>query len=533
VNSTMMQFPLTLQHVLDRAGQYFAGREVVWRQPDGSVARTTYGDVAARSRRLGTALAGLGLMSGDRVATLGWNHAQHLEAYFGVPTYGFVLHTINPRLHPDDIAHIVRTAADRALLIDESLLPLLDQLPDDVRPPIVIVWSAGGNLPSGAYDYEELLASTPTGLPFPELAEDAAASMCFTSATTGRPKGVVYSHRAIVLHSIVTAMPDEFGLSGHDVVMPVVPMFHVNAWGIPFTTAMIGAKLVLPGPQMMGPDLLSLIEDEQVTMTAGVPTVWTRLLETVAAGDRQWDLSSVRTVLIGGSAASPAMIEAIDALGPRVLHAWGMTETSPLGSVSRLRPEFDVSQPGAALRYRAAQGTPAPLVEARAVDDGGRVCPWDGTTMGELQVRGPWVTGDYVDGVAADRFTPDGWFATGDIVVVDPHGVLRIVDRSADLIKSGGEWISSLDLEAVLLEHPGVRQAAVISTPDERWSERPVAVVIADDDVTADELRALLLERFAKWQVPDQIQFVAEIPVTATGKINKRQLRQQVNEERA
>ena len=521
----MMEYELTLIHILERAGQLFPERRIASREPDGSISHTTYSSVYDRSRRLASALGQLGLTDGQRIATLGWNHARHLEAYFGVPVSGAVLHTINPRLHVDDIAYIFETAEDRALLVDESLLPIVDQLPEQVRPSVVIAWApAGAELPEGVLNYETVLAEADPSTPYPDIAENDAASMCFTSATTGRPKGVVYSHRALVLHSIVSAMTDEFGISGHDVVMPVVPMFHVNAWGLPYTAALVGAGLVLPGPQLDGASLLELISTQGVTFTAGVPTVWVRALEVLGESPGAYDLSSLKTVLVGGAAASPALIEAIDALGPSVLHAWGMTETTPLGSVARLKPGMELSQ-AEQLSYRATQGLPAPLVDIRAEGKDGPV-PWDNETMGELEARGPWVAGGYLAGAGERRFTDDGWLRTGDIAVIGPEGYIRIVDRSNDLIKSGGEWISSLDLENTLMEHPGVREAAVIAVPDEVWIERPLAVVVPAGEVSEEELLEFLRARFPKWQVPDGVVSVDEIPKTATGKVSKKDLRE-------
>ena len=529
MDGLMMDYPLTLRLVLDRAATYFPHREVVSREPDGSVTRTTYGSVAERSKRLAVALAGLGVQRGERVATLGWNHAQHLEAYFGVPIFGAVLHTINPRLHIDDIAFVMRTAEDRALLIDQSLLPAIAELPDDARPQHVIVWSPDpATLPEGVIDYEGLLAKAAQPFVAPELHEDDAASMCFTSATTGRPKGVVYSHRALVLHSIVEAMPDEFNISSHDVVMPAVPMFHVNAWGLPYTSALVGANLVLPGPLLDAPSLLELIVDERVTFTGGVPTVWLRVLEAVRAEPDSFDLSSLRTMLVGGSAAPPSLIEDFDELGVSVLHAWGMTETTPLGSVARLKPGLGRPTHDEQLRVRATQGIPAPLVELRTAGESG-LTPWDGHTMGELQARGPWIASGYVGGVGQDRFTDDGWLQTGDIATTDPEGYIKITDRVSDLIKSGGEWIGSLDLENALMEHKAVREAAVIAIPDEVWGERPLAVVVRASEVTAEALLDFLRERFPKWQVPERVEFIDEIPKSATGKFSKRELRGRID----
>ena len=532
MDGLMMRYELTLTHVLERAGRYFHDRQIVSREPDGSLSRTTYGAVYDRSRRLATALGALGIERGDRVATLGWNHARHLEAYFGVPVSGAVLHTINPRLHADDIAFVMDAAQDRALLIDESLLPIVDALPIEVRPEHVIVWASDPAAPPGgaSVDYEQLIGSSEPLAAYPDLSEDDAASMCFTSATTGRPKGVAYSHRALVLHSIVSAMPDEFNISGRDVVMPAVPMFHVNAWGLPYTAALVGAKLVLPGPQLDPESLLALITGEGVTFTAGVPTVWFRVLETIGADPASIDLSRLHTVLVGGSAASPALIEAFDDLVVSVLHAWGMTETTPIGSVSRLK-STSAGNRAEEVRLRATQGIAAPLVDMRATGPEGPV-PWDGSTMGELEVRGPWVAGSYLGGVGEDRFTDDGWLRTGDIAVIDPEGYMKITDRKNDLIKSGGEWISSLDLENILMEHPAVREAAVIAVPDAVWGERPLAVVVRATDVQPEELLDVLRGRFAKWQVPDSVIFIGEIPKTATGKFSKRELREQLARDR-
>jgi fatty-acyl-CoA synthase len=527
--STMMDQDLSLLHVLDRCGTLFPNRPIVTREDDGSITRTTYADVSDRALRLAATLREFGVRPGEAVATLAWNHARHLEAYLGVPACGAVLHTINPRLHADDLAHIVRVARDRVLLIDASLLELVEMIPVDVRPEHVLVMGAA---PSDWASYDDALAAAPSADPRVRVDERAPSAMCFTSATTGRPKGVTYSHRSIVLHSIVEALPDQFDISGHDVVMPVVPMFHVNAWGLPYTAAMVGAGLVLPGPKLDGESILALLEAERVSFTAGVPTVWTRVLDSIdaRAGEprpRATDLSALRTVVIGGSAAAPALIQRIDALGARVLHAWGMTETSPLGSTARIKPGAIVTAEQE-LSLRATQGVAAPLVEMRVVADDVPV-PWDAITQGELQVRGPWITGGYLEGEGESKFTDDGWLRTGDIVVMNAEGYMRIVDRASDLIKSGGEWISSLDLEAALLEHPAVAHAAVIAVQDPTWNERPLALVVTAPgwSTSENELRETLLARFAKWQIPDRFEFIDELPLTATGKIAKLRLREQ------
>ena len=460
MDGLMMRYELTLVHVLERAGTYFHDREIVSRSPDGSLLRTTHGSVYDRSRRLAAALDTLGIEKGDRVATLGWNHARHLEAYFGVPVSGRVLHTINPRLHVDDIAFVMDAAHDRALLVDESLLPSVEALPAQVRPEHVIVWaSAPGSLPrevppSTTRDW--IGASEPLSA-YPYLSEDDAASMCFTSATTGRPKGVAYSHRSLVLHSIVSAMPDEFNISGHDVVMAAVPMFHVNAWGLPYTAALVGAKLVLPGPQLDPESLLALIAGEGVTFTAGVPTVWLRVLETIDHRSRAaFDLTKLHTVLVGGSAASPALIEAFDELGVAVLHAWGVAETTPIGSVSPAHPNLHRRPGRSGTACAPRRASPLPWW----------TCGRRGPTDRSLGRRGRWVNSRSVapgsraptwGDVGQDRFTDDGWLRTGDIAISStPPATWRgPTGWKNDLIKSGGEWVRArVDLENALMGAP-------------------------------------------------------------------------------
>lgn len=526
----MMDYPLTLVHFLERAGLYFPKREVVSRLPDRSVTRATYGDFYRRTLQFANALRRLGLEPGDRVATLAWNHHRHLEAYFAVPVAGGVIHTLNPRLHPSELAYIVNHAGDRLLLVDDVLLPVFERFRGDVRLEQVIVWSHGeGPSDPGLLDYEALIAREAPAFAYPVIEEHQAAGMCYTSGTTGRPKGVVYSHRAIVLHSLAAALPDTIGLSQHDVVLPVVPMFHANAWGIPFTAVMLGAKLVFPGPHLDPESLLGLFEAERVTLTAGVPTVWLGILDYLDRHPGKYDTSSLRAMVVGGAAAPPAMIEAFERRhGLTVIHAWGMTEMTPLGTVSRLKPHLQALPPEAQLACRAAQGLAAPLVDVRVMGPAGPV-PWDGETMGELEVRGPWVARAYYDNPGeADKFTPDGWFRTGDIVTIDPEGYVRITDRAKDLIKSGGEWISSVDLENALMGHPAVKEAAVIAVPHPKWGERPLAVVVLREgaEATPEALRAHLEPRFARWWLPDAYAFVDQIPRTAVGKFQKAALRE-------
>ncbi len=531
MDALMMDTPLTLKPLFDRAGRLFATRPIAWRRQDGSVARHTYREFHARTQQLANALLRLGLEPGDRVATLGWNHGRHLEAYFAVPLAGLVLHTVNPRLSPQDLAFIVNDAADRVLLIDESLLPVLERFRDQVDLEHVIVWSDTSIHHLGMLDYEELIAwEQPAFTPGP-IEEGQAAGLCYTSGTTGRPKGVLYSHRSLVLHSLVSSMPDMFDLGQHDVIMPVVPMFHVNAWGLPFTAVTVGAALVLPGPQLDATSLLDLAQAEGVTFTAGVPTIWNAILEALDQQPAHWDLSRLRTLLVGGSAMSQARIEAFEKFhGLNVVHAWGMTELSPLGTVARLKPHLESAPEAERFRVRASQGLPAPLLELRSVGDHGEV-PHDGKSMGELQVRGPWVASGYLNQEPGqDKHTRDGWFRTGDVVTIDADGYMRIADRAKDLIKSGGEWISSVDLENALMGHPAIKEAAVIAIPHPKWDERPLACVVLKEGTgaTANELRNHLSTSFARFWLPDDFVFLDQLPRTAVGKFNKVKLREQV-----
>jgi fatty-acyl-CoA synthase len=539
MDGLMMQDPLTLFPILERARQLFPDVEIVSRLPDKTITRGTYGELHRRSHQLANALRRLGVAPGDRVATLAWNHSRHLEAYFGIPAAGGVLHTLNPRLHPGELAYIMRHAGDRVLLVDDVLLPVFDRFRAEVHPEHVVVWTPppagragadGHTVPEGCIDYEALIGGEAPEGAYPAVDEHAAAAMCYTSGTTGRPKGVVYSHRAIVLHSLAEALPDMLSLSQRDVVMPVVPMFHANAWGLPFTCTLVGAKQVLPGPHLDPDSLLGLAESEGVTFAAGVPTIWLGLLEFLDRNPGKYDVSSLKELVVGGSAAPAAMIEAFERRhGMRVVHGWGMTEMTPLGAICRLKPHLASRPAEDQYRYRAAQGLPAPLVDVRVVGEAG-VVPWDGTTMGELQVRGPWVARSYYQTPpGADTFTVDGWLRTGDIVTIGPEGYIRITDRAKDLIKSGGEWISSVDLENALMGHPAVREAAVIAVPHPRWAERPLAVVVlrAGAQATAEELRAFLAPRFARFWLPDAFVFTDQIPRTAAGKFLKSALREQ------
>ena len=525
----MDDYPLSLTALVERAELLTPGRKVVSRRPDGTVHRATMGDCARRARLLASALSRLGIEEGDRVGTLMWNQAEHLEAYFGLPAMGTVIHTLNPRLHPDELAFIAADAEDRAIIVDESLLTVLDSFKDAHDFEHVIVVSHSGERPDGTIDYEQLLESADAPATWLEPHERRAAAICYTSGTTGRPKGVLYSHRALVLHSMAAALPGAMNVSARDVMLPVVPMFHANAWGIPYTATLVGASLVLPGPKLDAESVLDLLADEYVTLTAGVPTVWMAMLKAIEAEPQRWDLSRVHRLLVGGSAVPKSMIQGYAKLGLEILQGWGMTETAPLASCALLPPELDEATDDEKFDYRARQGDPQPFVDIRARGDDGELIPWDDETMGELEVRGPFVASAYFGGAGAEKFTYDGWFQTGDVVKIDRRGSIRITDRAKDLVKSGGEWISSVDMENLLMGHPAVAEAAVIAIPDEKWDERPMAVVVLKQGTEAspDELRQHLSSHFSKWQLPERVEYIDEIPRTATGKFKKTSLREQ------
>jgi len=527
-------YQLTLPTMLRRAEALYGPKEIVTRRPDKSFHRYTYADFVRRAKKLAVALGELGLRKSDRVATLAWNNHQHLEAYFGVPCAGLVLHTINPRLSADDLAYIIDHAEDRLLLVDETMVGLLSGFGDRVDLDRVFVLSADGSAPEGLESYEDLISEAAEDrFEYPDFDESDAAAMCYTSGTTGRPKGALYSHRAICLHSMASAMTDMLGIRERDVVMPVVPMFHVNAWGLPFTSTLVGAKQVLPGPHLDPESLLEDMSNEKVTITAGVPTIFLGILRKLDEDPDSYDLSSVRDMVIGGSAAPEGMIRAFEKRhGLRVLHAWGMTETTPLGTVCTLSSLVDEAPEDGQYKVRATQGLPGAFIEVRARGDEGFV-PWDGESMGELEIRGPWVSGAYFNTEeGADKFTEDGWFKTGDIVTIDENGYVKIQDRTKDLIKSGGEWISSVALENGLMAHDAVAEAAVIAVPNDRWGERPLGVVVLKEDAeaTEEELLSHLASSHPKWSLPDAIEFVDEIPHTATGKALKMALRERYSD---
>jgi fatty-acyl-CoA synthase len=530
----IQDYQLTLPAILRRAETLYGYREIVTRKPDKSFHRYTYADFVSRAKKLAVALKRLGVESGSRVGTLAPNNYQHLEAYFGVPSAGGVLHTINPRLHEDDLSYIANHAEDKVLLVDGTLVEVLESFREETNVEHVVVFDHGDDrVPDGTISYEELLADADEGeFEYPEFDEKQAAALCYTSGTTGRPKGTLYSHRAIALHSMMVALGNTLALRETDCVLPVVPMYHVNAWGLPFASTLVGAKQVMPGSHLDAESIIENLEQEKVTLTAGVPTVYLPVLEALDEEPENHDLSALRSMVIGGSAAPEGLIQAYkERHGIDVIHAWGMTEMSPIGTVSNLTSDLLELPEDEQLDYKAKQGYPVPFIEVRARDEEtDEFVPWDDETMGELEVRGPWVASSYFNTEeGAEDFTEDGWFKTGDIVSIDEHGFINIQDRDKDLVKSGGEWISSVQLENALMAHEAVAEAAVIAIPHEKWDERPLAVVVLKEgqEATAGDLQDHLEGDFAKFWLPDAYEFIEEIPKTATGKFRKLALREQ------
>ena len=524
-------FQLTLPYILRRAEQLYGYREIVTRRPDKSFHRHTFADFASRSKKLAVALGELGLESGDRVGTLGWNTYQHLEAYFGVPSSGLVLHTLNPRLHEDDLAYIANHAGDKVMLVDETLVPVFEKFREKTDIEHAVVVTEGGDVPEGMISYEDLLSGADEAdFEYPDFDEKQAAALCYTSGTTGRPKGALYSHRSTVLHSMMAAMGNTFALSEGDCVLPVVPMFHVNAWGLPFASVLVGAKLMMPGRTSTRRASSRSWKRKRLRSPLASPRSSSPCCRRSTRSRRGTICPALRAMVIGGSAVPKGVIRAYkERHGINVVHAWGMTEMSPIGTVANLTTEMKKLPEEEQLEYKAKQGYPVPFVEIRARGDEGFV-PWDGESLGELEVRGPWVARSYYEAPEGDdKFTDDGWFKTGDIVTIDRFGFIKITDRSKDLIKSGGEWISSVELENALMAHPAVSQAAVIAIPHEKWDERPLAaiVLVEGESVTEDDLQAHLEVDFAKFWLPDAYEFVEAIPMTATGKFQKLKLREQ------
>ena len=532
MHGLMMDCPLTLTHFFERSRRLFATKSLATRVPGRPLFRYTYADFADRVARLAGALGDLGVRPGDRVGTLAWNSHRHLELYWAAPLSGAVLHTVNIRLAPRDIAYIVNHAGDTVLFVDASLWSVLEPIRAELRTVrrYVIMPDAEVAAPAGVDEYEALLRAARPVTAWPRLDENAAAGMCYTSGTTGHPKGVVYSHRAIYLHSMAVAMTDALAISERDVILHLVPMFHVNAWCVPFAGVMVGATQIFGGPAPQPRDIVELVQAEKVTLVGAVPTVWIAVKELLE--QQGGDLSSLRCIVVGGSAAPRSLIELYEKrFGVAMTHAWGMTETTPLGTVSRLKSYMRDWPEERRYAVRAKQGYAVAGVDLRAVDDQGREVPWDGKTIGELQVRGPWVASAYFENPdGAAQFTADGWFRTGDVVSIDGEGYIQITDRTKDLIKSGGEWISSVDMESLLMAHPKVLEAAVIAVPHPRWGERPLACVVPKPEhrggLTAEELLAFLRPQVAKWAVPDDIVFVDAVPKTSVGKFDKKVLRE-------
>lgn len=532
MKSTMMSSPLLLTGILERAAKIFPDVEIVSVRADGSRSRSNYFEVHQRARRLSSALLAAGIRNGDRVATLMWNQQEHLEAYFGVPACGAVLHTLNLRLHPEEIAYIVNHAEDRFLIVDATLLDIFEQFRPHVRLERVFVVNQGCDRQTqGGEPYEGFLAEGSGEANYPDLCEEDAASMCYTSGTTGKPKGVLYSHRALCLHSLAMALPDQLQFSCRDHVLYAMSMFHANGWGFPYAATMMGSKHVLPGRNLQPETLLDLLKAERVTITGGVPTIWLAVLNALDCHPGRWKLEPGMRIVVAGSAAPESMFRRFDKLGMRVIQPWGMTETTPFATVCTMKAHMDGWKEDDQYAQRAKQGFPLPFIDTRAVNEA-EIAPWDGSTAGELEVRGPWVTASYFKLDQSDRWTKDGWFRTGDVVTIDAEGYVKITDRVKDLIKSGGEWISSVDVENAIVAHEAVKEAAVIAVPHPKWVERPIAVIVLKDgrQLNDSELCAFLAQRFAKWQVPDAFVFVDELPHTSTGKLLKSKLRQQYRE---
>jgi fatty-acyl-CoA synthase len=537
MHGLMMDMPLLISGLIRHADRHHGQTEIVSKRVEGDIHRYTYRDAHVRSRRLAKALGRLGLKMHDRAATLAWNGYRHFEIYYAVAGTGGVIHTINPRLFPEQIAYIANHAEDKVLYFDLTFLPLVEKLAPQLKTvQHYVLMTDRAHMPEksaipGLACYEELLEAEDVRYVWPEFDERTAACLCYTSGTTGNPKGVLYHHRSTILHAYGGALPDVLNLSARDVVLPVVPMFHVNAWGLPYSCAAMGTKLVFPGQHLDGRSLLELFETERVTMSAGVPTVWLGLLNHMK--EHKARFGTLKAVVIGGSACPPAMMRAFDELGVRVLHAWGMTEMSPLGCVSTLKEKHLAMPKDAQTAMLMKQGRAPFGVDWRIVDENGKELPQDGKAFGDLQVRGPWVTSGYFKGEGGNPIR-DGWFPTGDVCTIDPDGFIQITDRSKDVIKSGGEWISSIDLENIAVAHPAVQEAAVIGIKHPKWDERPIVVAVkkAGQALSREDLLTFYEGKIAKWWMPDDVVFVDDLPHTATGKLSKLTLRERFKDYR-
>jgi len=528
----MMDQQLLISGLIDHAARYHADTEVISVNGDGTKHRTNYGEIHARTKKLGSALLKRGMSKSDRIGTLAWNNYRHLETYYAVSSVGLVCHTVNPRLHPDELCYIIGHAEDRMMFFDSTFLPLIGAIHDKL--PNITAWilmeprdaKLAGEYPYIEF-YEDLMAEGDDDFIWPDnIDERDASSLCYTSGTTGNPKGVLYSHRSTMLHAMMSATPDVMGFSARDCLLPVVPMFHVNAWGTPYAAAMVGSKMVMPGPHLDGKSLATLFNDEKITISAGVPTIWAGLIQYLEESNTK--LPHMNRTVIGGSACPPSMIEKFrDTYGVEVLHAWGMTEMSPLGTVNHLKNKHDDMDDEVKSTLRLSQGRPPYGMELGIFDEDGNQLPNDGETQGDLYCRGPWVLSDYFLADKGTTLAPNGWFHTGDVATLDEDGFMVIRDRSKDIIKSGGEWISTVELENIAVGHAGIAQAAAIAARHEKWDERPVIIAVkaADAEVSEKEIIAFYEGKIAKWQIPDRVIFTDALPLGATGKIKKNILR--------
>jgi fatty-acyl-CoA synthase len=529
----MQDWPLLLHRIIDHAAKYHGERKVITRSVEGPIVETNYAQIRQRAKKVSQRLEKDGIKLGDRVGTLAWNTWRHLEAWYGILGIGAIYHTVNPRLFPDQIVWIVNHAGDRMMIADLTFVPLLEKIAD--RLPLIeryVILTDAAHMPKttlkNAVAYEDWIANEDGDFEWRQFDENTAAGMCYTSGTTGNPKGVVYSHRSNVLHALMAALPDSKNLKSSDVCLPVVPMFHANGWSLAFSTPMVGATLVLPGAKMDGASIYELLTNYKVSFTAAVPTVWLMLLQDLEKTGGK--LPYLKRVVIGGSACPRAMTKTFqDVYGVEVVHAWGMTEMSPLGSLCTMKPEYAALTGEARLDVQQKAGHPPFGVEMKITDDNGKELPWDGTTFGRLKVRGPAVARAYYKGEGGEVFEQDGWFDTGDVATMDKYGYMQITDRAKDVIKSGGEWISTIDLENLAVGHPKVAEAAAIGITHPKWDERPLLVIVLKKGETAtkEDILGFMQGKIAKWWMPDDVAFVDEIPHTATGKIQKMTLRQQ------